>query len=307
MNTRTQSMLSIVVALVLAAGGSTFLLFNRRSEPPSVPRPQQKQVNFVNALKPSVLAIKAISQPVDSNILPLIFDERSGKVSLAKRIVGPAEGTRTEKGLATSAFQGHRDPMCQFVECGSKWVTNIGTFSYQQSPTKPNAHNAFEADRIQSEILRAQALELIDQASKRGLKLTLFQLAAGIDLANQSPSAACVQQPAKSIIDKLAAGTDRKLNTTKIIKEFKTNTCTWGYIDRLKQAVQSKKLVGFVAVVEARKWSFFSADPSSSRYGSFDASGFGNDPAVIEADQARRTMALAGAIHYHIEHASDFR
>ncbi len=253
-----------------------------------------------------VPSIKKIDQIADREMLELMLKSYGTKGSLVQRSVGAAEGTRGLDGSTLWPYLGHIDPMCVYVLCG-QGITNLGSFSYQQSPFKPTAHTPLQADLIQKQVLRLQAIELLDQAHKRRLKLNLFQLANGIDLANQSPEGACVQQPAKELIDKLAAGLDPNgINTDQFMKTFSQNSCRWGYIDRLVQATKNKNLSGFGAVVEARKWTFFEVDPSSQRYNQWNASGFGHNPDVIEADQTRRALAVAGAIRYQLEHSKEF-
>jgi hypothetical protein len=147
-----------------------------------------------------------------------------------------------------------------------------------------------------------QALELFYQARRQHLQLNLFQLLSGIDLANQSPMAACVQQPNKAVVYKLAAGIDPNgSNTAKVTATFAKNNCSWGYIDRLAQAQRQKKLQGFDAVVYARQWSYFNVDPTSGRFNNWDAGGLGNNPLVVKADQLRRTLAVVSAMRYQVD------
>ncbi len=257
-------------------------------------------------VKPAVpiLSINSLDQEVDEKIIPLLLKNYGKAGSLLERGVGGPEGTRKADGEIKPAYYGHQDPMCQYnwsASC-SKGITNLGSFSYQQAPDKPRALTPLQADRIQKQILRLQALELLYQARRQRLQLNLFQLLAGIDLANQSPMAACVQQPSKAVVYKLAAGIDPNgSNTAKVTTTFSKNNCRWGYIDRLAQALRQKNLQGFDAVVTARQWSYFNADPASGRFNNWDAGGLGNNPLVIKADQLRRTLEVVGAIRYQLD------
>jgi hypothetical protein len=267
--------------------------------------PQKSQALLSSKAAPPKLALTSMEQKVDESIIPLIIKVFGEKGSLVDRSVGAAEGTRFYDGAKVEpAYSGHQDPMCRynFTTSCHAGITNIGSFSYQQGADKPRATNPQQADLVQRQILRLQALELLYQAKRRGMDLTLFQLLAGIDLANQSPISACVQQPDKTLVYKLAAGIDPDLaNTSKVTAKFSSNSCRWGYIDRLAQALSKKGLRGEAAVVEARKWAFFEVDPSSSRFNMWSAAGLGHNPAVIEADQLRRTEEVAKAIRYHID------
>lgn len=257
-----------------------------------------------------LLKIMSADQKVDAQILPLLLKQVGNRASLLQRTVGGAEGTRMPDGRVTSAYHGHRDPMCNWnfsSSCASS-ITNLGSFSYQQAPDKPRAHTPEQADRIQLQVLRLQALELMYQAKRVGVELTVLQLLAGIDLANQSPSAACVQQPDKAIVDKLAAGIDPQgANTRRATAKFASNTCRWGYIDRLAQALRGKKLSGLEAIVEARTWSYFQTDPFSYRYMRWDAAGLGHNRLIIEGDQLRRSLAVDEALTYQLKHAQLFK
>jgi hypothetical protein len=252
-------------------------------------------------------ALLRIDQKVDAKTMALLLKVYGARGTLVQRAVGGAEGTRKPDGSVLWPFWGHRDPMCSFVHCASG-NTNLGSFSYQQAGDKPVANSPAQADVIQLQVLRIQGLELLYQAKKVGLELNVFQLAAGIDLANQSPSSACVQQPDKLLLYKLAAGIDPKgANTRTATDQFSSNTCRWGYIDRLLQALTKRQLKGFDAVAYARQWSFFETDPASRRFNTWNASGFGHNPGIIQQDQRRRTFAVAAAIRYQIEHPETFR
>jgi len=260
--------------------------------------------------EPAKLSITSLEQKVDERIIPLIVKIHGERGSLLERSVGAAEGTRRPDGSKVlPAYNGHQDPMCHynFSESCHNGITNLGSFSYQQSEDKPRARTPEQADLIQRQVLRLQALELLYQARRRGVELTVFQLLAGIDLANQSPLSACVQQPDKAIVYKLAAGIDPNgSNTARVRAKFSANPCRWGYIDRLAQAVNRKGLSGLEAVVEARKWSFFEVDPASYRFNRWNAAGFGHSPQIIEADQWRRSKEVESALQYQIENAPEF-
>lgn len=259
--------------------------------------------------------ISSTNQIVGEEILQLLVKNLNGHGSLLQRTVGGAEGTRLPDGKETVAYRGHKDPMCRwnYSESCSAQITNLGSFSYQQAPEKPRTYNAEQSDRIQTEVLRLQGMELLYQANKRGLKLTVLQLLAGLDLANQSPDSACVKQPEKSILFKLAAGIDPAGSYTRhVTARFILNNCQWGYIDRLKQALdgrlpgQSAPLTGLDAIIQARKWSYFQVDKNSRRFMRWDAAGFGHSPEVIEADQTRRSTAVENALRFQIEHPELF-
>lgn len=241
--------------------------------------------------------LTSLEQEVDERLLPLLFQQAPGRDALVQIVVGSAEGTRLPDGsYVWWAYKGHQDPMCFYIRCSSS-ITNIGSFSYQQGAGKPRAYTPEQADKVQLQVLRLQAMELIWQAKRSNIQLNLFQLLAGVDLANQSPTSACVQQPDKGVIYKLVAGLDRDGEYTRqVVQTFADNPCRWGYIDRLKQATQEKGLEGFAAVVEARTWPFFDVRPNSPRYLKWNASGFGHNPRTIYLDQHRRTMEISRAL-----------
>ncbi|MDX1985686.1 MAG: hypothetical protein SFV17_03270 [Candidatus Obscuribacter sp.] len=245
----------------------------------------------------TVPRLTGLEQEVDEHLLPLLFQPTAGRDALVQIVVGSAEGTRRPDGsYVWWAYKGHQDPMCFYIRCSSS-ITNIGSFSYQQGGSKPRAFTPAQADRVQLQVLRLQAMELIWQAKRSNMQLNLFQLLAGVDLANQSPTSACVQQPDKRVVYKLVAGLDANGDYTRqVIETFADNPCRWGYIDRLKQATQEKGLEGFAAVVEARTWPFFDVNPDSRRYLQWNASGFGHNPRTIYLDQHRRTMEVSRAL-----------
>lgn len=291
--------LTVIGMLILLTAGSKISRTDSYSKAIKPPPPQP-------TVKPPapILSIKSLDQKVDEKIIPLLLKSYGNAGSLLERGVGGPEGTRRPNGEFTQAYYGHQDPMCNYnwsASC-SKGITNLGSFSYQQAADKPRALTPLQADRIQTQILRLQALELFHQAKRQHLHLNLFQLLSGIDLANQSPLAACVQQPDKAVVYKLAAGIDPNgSNTAKVTATFAKNNCSWGYIDRLAQAQRQKKLQGFDAVVYARQWSYFNVDPTSGRFNNWDAGGLGNNPVIIKADQLRRTLAVVSAMRYQVE------
>ncbi|MDX1987041.1 MAG: hypothetical protein SFV17_10150 [Candidatus Obscuribacter sp.] len=288
-----------MLSLLTAALGLQVSNCNTSSLPPLITNHEQVQ-----------LSISSLEQKVDERIVPLIVRIYGERGSLLERSVGAAEGTRRPDGSKVlPAYNGHQDPMCHYNFSSSCYagVTNLGSFSYQQAADKPRAKTAEQADLIQRQVLRLQALELLYQARRRGLELTLFQLLSGIDLANQSPQSACVQQPDKAIVYKLAAGIDPNgVNTKRVTATFSNNPCRWGYIDRLAQAVNKKGLRGLEAIVEARKWTFFEVDPASYRFNKWSAAGLGHNPRIIEADQWRRSKEVESALRYQIENPQMF-
>jgi hypothetical protein len=252
-------------------------------DPEPVQAPAGRATDKPPPARPQLLSA---STAVGPEHLPLLFAR--DRDSAVARFVGSAEGTRMPDGSYTTHYKGHVDPGNQ--------VWNLGSFSYQNHPEKPLARTAIEADRVQSEVLRLQALELLSQARRRGLSLSLAELANGIDLANQSPAAACVTQPDRKVLYQLAAGKDRSANTARVARSFNLNKCQWGYVDRLKQARAVKGLSGMEAVLEARTWSYFQVDRQSYRFNSWDAAAFGHSPERIRADQSRRAQAIAEAL-----------
>ncbi|NJN87227.1 MAG: hypothetical protein HC881_14170 [Leptolyngbyaceae cyanobacterium SL_7_1] len=102
---------------------------------------------------------------------------QGGSDSLVAVAIGSAEGTRTSTGDRTAAYEGHVDPGNQ--------VWNRGTFSYQHEARSPE-----EADQKQLRRLRQQADLLHQQASSKGMALTLEEWLNALDLANQAPAAA---------------------------------------------------------------------------------------------------------------------
>lgn len=167
-----------------------------------------------------------------------------GSDSLVARTVGSAEGTRTVEGHRTPAYYGHVDP--------GNGVWNLGSFSYQHGAKSPD-----EADARQLKRLKRQAALLEQQATARGLVLTLEETLNGIDLANQAPQAAL----------------DRG-----------------GYIDWLVEARQMG-MTGQEAVLWARTRSFL--DPDTKQW---NAPGLGNTVHGISRDQDRRMRAIARAL-----------
>lgn len=249
--------------------------------------------------------ILTLEQVMSEAHLDLFLREYGTRGTLLQRSIGYAEGTRGLGGAMAPGYWGHRDPLCIFVLC-TKAKTNLGSFSYRESADKPKAPTPIIADQIQHQVLRLQALELLFQARREGIELSAFQLLAGIDLANQSPKAACVQQPNWVVVEKLVAGIDVAANIQTAEADFPLNDCRWGYIDRLKQSLTVKRLVGIDAVVDARLWTYFEVDFKSPRYNSWNASGFDHNPVAIERDQRRRVAALEEALRYQSQHPAEF-
>ncbi|MBI1271751.1 hypothetical protein GC174_15090 [bacterium] len=256
---------------------------------------QPGQLSYARSVP--TISLRKPDQVVSSELIELISSKESKNPGLLQRAIGMAEGTREDSGIVNQAYYGHRDPMCFMpgVPC-PPGDTNLGSFSYQQHPAKPVAMRPDVADRVQIEILRIQALELVYQAERKGMRLTVHELLQGLDLANQAPEAACVKQPDKMLVYKLSAGIDRASNTAKARAVFKENKCQWGFLDRLKQARDKKGLSGIEAIVEARKWSFF--DPDSMRW---SASGLGNSVTRIEQDQRRRALAVQKGLESYLK------
>lgn len=174
-----------------------------------------------------------------------IYD--GGADSLVARVVGSAEGTRAANGQPTRAYYGHTDP--------GNGVWNMGTFSYQHGANSPE-----EADNKQLKRLRRQGKALTEQAHQADLPMSLGEILNGLDLANQSPSAA------------LEHG---------------------GYIDRLAQA-RKKGMSDDNAIVWARTYAYL--DPKTQRW---NAPGLGNTLSSITRDQQRRHDAVARAFNYY--------
>lgn len=110
----------------------------------------------------------------DRELLQILFATPDSPGSIA---IGAAEGTRTSNGETTAIYWGHTDP--------GNGLANQGTFSYQHGAKNPR-----EADWIQLKRLRGQVEYLQQQAENLGVKLSVLDLVAGADLANQSPLAA---------------------------------------------------------------------------------------------------------------------
>jgi muramidase (phage lysozyme) len=134
----------------------------------------------------------AISQTAPSSVSPAVAQApRSpaqpnpqlnlfggGSQSLAARIIGMSEGTRTADGGFTDAFQGHTDP--------GNGAHNMGSFSYQHGASTPE-----EADRAELEVLQSQYKNYEKAASAAGLDPNDPRLAMNfLDLYVQAPLAA---------------------------------------------------------------------------------------------------------------------
>lgn len=250
---------------------------------------RQAKSTLKSRANPSMAPPRLVSldQKVDARLLELLFASQGERGSYAQRFVGAAEGTREPDGRKTAAYLFHIDP--------GNLALNQGSFSYQNAPDKPVAHNPQQADLIQAAVLQIQARELQYQAGKRGVVLNVLELASGIDLANQSPAAACVQQPDRNLVYALTAGKMRADNMARAAARFPGNACRFGFVDRLIQAKTKKQLSGIAAVIEARTWSYY--DPESNRW---SAAGFGNNPNRIREDQTRRTEQVVEALKHAI-------
>lgn len=250
----------------------------------------QAKSTLKSGANPSMAPPRLVSldQKVDARLLELLFASQGERGSYVQRFVGAAEGTREPDGRKTAAYLLHIDP--------GNFALNQGTFSYQNGLDKPVARDPQQADLIQAAVLQIQARELQYQAAKRGVALNLLELASGIDLANQSPAAACVQQPDRNLVYALTAGKMRADNLARAAAQFPGNTCRFGYVDRLIQAKTRKQLSGIAAVVEARTWSYY--DPVSNRWSAF---GFGNNPNRIRDDQTRRTSQVVEALRQALD------
>jgi S-layer homology domain len=90
--------------------------------------------------------------------------------------IGMAEGTRTVDGRPTRAYWGHTDP--------GNGARNMGSFSYQHGARSPQ-----EADLLQLQRLYPHVNALQETAQAYGMQLSVMELVAGVDLANQAPLA----------------------------------------------------------------------------------------------------------------------
>lgn len=90
--------------------------------------------------------------------------------------IGMAEGTRTVDGRPTRAYWGHTDP--------GNGARNMGSFSYQHGARSPQ-----EADLLQLQRLYPHVNALQATAEAYGIQLSVMELVAGVDLANQAPLA----------------------------------------------------------------------------------------------------------------------
>ncbi|MGB3614627.1 MAG: hypothetical protein WBA10_12610 [Elainellaceae cyanobacterium] len=217
--------------------------------------PQSHVSQSAAALVQPVVSLAAVSPPnqatlsrqgngaADNTPLEALFSGDAN--SLVARSVGHAEGTRTVSGKRTGAYYGHIDPG------NSAW--NVGSFSYQHQSRSPA-----DADRLQMQRLKSQAVELRQQAAVLGIPLGLQEELNGIDLANQAPLAALGEN---------------------------------GYIPRLAQAYE-RQLRGADAIVWARTWAY--VDPETEQ---LNAPGLGNRLWQVRADQARRRRAIDDAVN----------
>ncbi|MBO9998095.1 MAG: S-layer homology domain-containing protein [Cyanobacteria bacterium SID2] len=119
------------------------------------------------------------AQPIDSpvatsELMAQLFASPDSPGVIA---LGMAEGTRTADGGKTSAYWGHTDP--------GNGKHNMGTFSFQHGARTPE-----EADFLQIQRLMLFTAALQDYAQANRMNLSVVELVAGIDLANQAPLAA---------------------------------------------------------------------------------------------------------------------
>lgn len=212
-------------------------------QPPRTYSPPQPTVPYQSA---SAIA-SDIKPPASESKVPhfTLKDLFSGDTnSLVAVAVGNAEGTRTPEGKNSAGYYGHSDP--------GNGVWNLGTFSYQHGANSPE-----EADKKQLNRLKKQAQVMQEQATAKGLKLTLEETLNGIDLANQAP---------KAVLD------------------------TQGYIDWLAKAHEMGMDKSEV-ILWARVQSFI--DPKTQQW---NAPGLGNNATQITRDQRRRVEAIANAL-----------
>ena len=156
-------------------------------------------------------------------IEPMSFDDMANLFANSDTpgsiAIGMAEGTRTVDGRPTGNYGGHRDPG------NGKW--NLGTFSYQHG-----ARNPQEADLLQLQRLYPHIVALQQTAEAYGIELSVMELVAGVDLANQAPLA------------------------------------TPHYIGWLQRAYNSG-YSGLEAILEARSYSFINPDTGRLEAGGF--------------------------------------
>ncbi|MDY6938258.1 MAG: S-layer homology domain-containing protein [Cyanobacteriota bacterium] len=156
-------------------------------------------------------------------LVPLSFEDKIDLFATSNTpgsiAIGMAEGTRTVDGRPTANYAGHRDPG------NGKW--NLGTFSYQHGAPNPQ-----EADMLQLQRLYPHVVALEQTAEAYGIELSVMELVAGVDLANQAPLA------------------------------------TPHYIGWLQRAYNSG-YTGLEAILEARSYSFINPDTGRLEAGGF--------------------------------------
>lgn len=135
---------------------------------------QRKETRFLERIAAQEAVNLVAIRQSDRELLQILFATPDSPGSIA---IGAAEGTRTSDGETTAIYWGHTDP--------GNGLANQGTFSYQHGASNPR-----EADWIQLKRLRGQVEYLQQQAENLGVKLSILDLVAGADLANQSPLAA---------------------------------------------------------------------------------------------------------------------
>ncbi|MGM0457550.1 MAG: S-layer homology domain-containing protein [Cyanobacteriota bacterium] len=111
---------------------------------------------------------------VNPALIQQLFADSNSPGTIA---IGLAEGTRTIDGGKTAGYWGHRDP--------GNGKHNMGTFSYQHGARTPE-----EADWLQLQRIYGYSAALQEYAAANNMELSVLELVAGLDLANQAPLAA---------------------------------------------------------------------------------------------------------------------
>ncbi|HIK31675.1 MAG TPA: S-layer homology domain-containing protein [Oscillatoriales cyanobacterium M59_W2019_021] len=118
----------------------------------------------------------AAAEPVEPTPVTSIADLFANPDAPGVIAIGMAEGTRTVDGRPTRAYWGHTDP--------GNGARNLGSFSYQHGARSPQ-----EADLLQLQRLYPHINALQATAEAYGMQLSVMELIAGVDLANQAPLA----------------------------------------------------------------------------------------------------------------------
>lgn len=133
--------------------------------------------NAAQALKPVINAAALNQISSIQNLVAQWGEGSSIEDSLAARVVGSAEGTRTPEGGKTSTYEGHTDP--------GNGVHNRGSFSYQfgnEENLSPEESSKRQWAKIVGHMKVVQ-----EQAAQFGITLTPWEIANAIDVANQAP------------------------------------------------------------------------------------------------------------------------